>query len=221
MLSRITAVLASTLLYVLVLVVPAQAAFPGQNGELAYSDCGPADCGIFLAEADGSAARQVTHNPFTYTFLGHTFRQYDGSQAWSADGRKLVYVRAGSDELRVINADGSGDTGLGVTGGSPTWAPDGARLAVIRFTAAGYPQVVVMSADGTGATQITNGPAATDPEWSPDGTRIAFTDHVGGYGRTEIATMNPDGSGKTRLTFALDEGGWAFDPSWSPDGTRI
>jgi TolB protein len=64
----------------------------------------------------------------------------------------------------------------------------------------------------------------TIPNWSPDCARIAFTSRSGGrHGNglretAEIWTMNPDGAGRTRLTFN-DEQEWP--PSRSPDGTKI
>jgi TolB protein len=64
-----------------------------------------------------------------------------------------------------------------------------------------------------------------DPDWSPDGTRIVFTSHsvldtgAGNHFKTaEIWSMNPDGSGRIRLTFNDEE---ERAPAWSPDGTKI
>jgi Tol biopolymer transport system component len=55
-----------------------------------------------------------------------------------------------------------------------------------------------------------------NPAWSPDGTKIAFaTNRDGNY---EIYTMNPDGTGPTRLTNNTSSD---YEPAWSPDGTKI
>ena len=55
------------------------------------------------------------------------------------------------------------------------------------------------------------------PSWSPDGKRIAFMSWR--TGRTELFTMNADGSDQKKL-LTLDKGD-AIDPRWSPDGSRI
>ena len=49
--------------------------------------------------------------------------------------------------------------------------------------------------------------------------KIAFAKCcVAGNNNYEIYTMNPDGSGETRLTNTADD---EIDPAWSPDGTQI
>jgi len=83
----------------------------------------------------------------------------------------------------------------------PTWAPDGSKLVFARAY-----HIYVVNANGTGVTQLTNGPDSDDtPAWSPDGTRIVFQRNA------VISVMNADGTplapGKT--------------PAWSPDGTAI
>jgi TolB protein len=55
------------------------------------------------------------------------------------------------------------------------------------------------------------------PSWSPDGKKIAFM--TWRNGRTEIFTMNADGSDQKKLLNV--ERGDAVDPRWSPDGSRI
>lgn len=58
------------------------------------------------------------------------------------------------------------------------------------------------------------------PEWSPDGSKIAFAASRDRDARSEIFTVNPDGSGKKQLT--QEKGGTgARMLSWSPDGKRI
>ena len=58
---------------------------------------------------------------------------------------------------------------------------------------------------------------------SPDGSRIVYatceyTYYSGTSGRYEIATANPDGTGRQRLTRSTSFENY---PVWSPDGTRI
>jgi Tol biopolymer transport system component len=67
-------------------------------------------------------------------------------------------------------------------------------------------------------TRITDSGAADDdqPSWRPDGGKIAFTSNRSG--NYDIWTVNPDGTGLTRLTSSSM---MEKSPSWSPDGTRI
>jgi TolB protein len=216
--SRIAAVLASTFVFGLVLGTPAHATFPGGNGKLAYSSCGAVDCGIFVANPDGSESVQLTHNPFVIFVHGPIFLR-DLGAAWSADGTKIVYARetpgGAYEEIRVVNADGTGDHSLGIRGARPVWSPDGTKIAFVDSRG-----IEVINADGTGATNIAEG---GDPDWSPDGTRIVFARSRPGDPAADLYVMNPDGSNQVRLTFGS---GPTPDltyryPSWSPDGTKI
>ena len=87
------------------------AAFPGENGKVAYSDCNETDCGIYVAAPDGSDAVQLTHNTeFCVVPRFGTQRLSDGGAQWSPDGRRIVFIRftggcAFRETLMVMNAD--------------------------------------------------------------------------------------------------------------------
>ena len=79
--------------------------------------------------------------------------------------------------------------------------------------------------EGAVPQNITNDPDAVDddPDWSPDGLKIAFTSHPVtdnhmNSTKAEIYVINPDGTGRQRLTFNTEE---ERAPNWSPDGTLI
>ena len=157
----------------------------------------------------------------------------------SPDGEQIAYQQRtplwdrGDDipHIFIMSTDGSnqvqltGSTGIGSDANdwrdfSPTWSPDGLRIAyAASFRLGSTLSVFVINSDGTGFVQISgNGPSDQKPDWSPDGTRIPF-------GRSGPATgqgiyiMTPDGSDVARLTDST--GGFDWDPSWSPAGSRI
>ena len=87
-----------------------------------------------------------------------------------------------------------------------------------------------MKANGTGTAQLTQITSRADCPYnscvqnavlSPDGSRIAYLSDQDGWARREIYTMNSDGSGKTRVSFAGDNAGWNWQQNWSPDGSKI
>jgi Tol biopolymer transport system component len=122
-------------------------------------------------------------------------------------------------ELRVINADGSGQKTLTRLSGSawpPAWSPDGRMLAVIlgRGPNAG---IYVVRSDGSGQRRLTHTSGAeVVPVWSPDGRKIAFF-RVGDRAHRGLYVINADGSGQRKLA---DKASFAA-PDWSPDGRKI
>lgn len=128
--------------------------------------------------------------------------------------------------MQVLKPDGTG--GGTVPGTAPgdvdgDWSKDRTRIALANadenpadpFGFNPYTDLVVMNADGSGRTRLTNHfGSVTGPAWSPDGSKIAFASDQSG--RSEIYVVNADGSNRVQLTTT---GGFA--PSWSPDGARI
>ena len=164
--------------------------------------------GIFLMNADGSGQ----------TLLVDRGLVADAEPAWSPDGSQIAFQTfdefpfGASARIYVINADGTGLRKLSpptdndfVFDDSPTWSPDGTRLAFTRDF-----QLYTINVDGTGFTAVPNADFAAGPAWSPDGTRIAYGGSSGG-----IQIINVDGS--NLMTLTANAGG----PSWSADAQRL
>jgi len=194
-----------------VAVRPATAAFPGENGLIAFASDRDGNNEIYIMDADGTDQARLTTNAAS-----------DSDPSWSPDGTRIAFISSRDHftaEIYVMDADGTDPTRLTTntaTDFQPSWSPDGTRIA---FTSArdGNSEIYVMHADGTNQTRLTTNTANDgDPSWSPDGASIAFASNRDG--NSEIYVMDADGSGQTRLTTntAVD-----FGPAWSPDGSRI
>ena len=99
---------------------------------------------------------------------------------------------------------------------SPSWSPDGRRIAFSSYRDGNW-EVYVMDADGGNAQRLTDHDETDgNPSWSPDGRRIAFDSLRDG--NREVYVMDADGANAQRLT---DHDASDVSPSWSPDGQRI
>ncbi|HEX6089915.1 MAG TPA: hypothetical protein VFZ13_07120 [Gemmatimonadales bacterium] len=150
-----------------------------------------------------------------------------GGRPQSAPTRGLIAFShgvTGDHEIYTVAEDGSNlrritfNTG---TDHTPSWSPDGKKLAFISHRGEGV-EIFSMNRDGSGIRQLTNLEAKTigiaDLAWSPDGRKIAFSAIPNGPDYWEVYVMNASGSGVTRLTNALGDD---RHPSWSPDGSQI
>ena len=134
---------------------------------------------------------------------------------------KITYVvkRGGRYELQVADADGfNAQTVLASNEPimSPSWSPDGSRLAYVSFDQK-KPVVVVQNlAQGTTRVVANFRGNNSAPSWSPDGQQllVALTKD----GLTQIYRISANGGEPQRLT---DSTGIDTQPAYSPDGRWI
>jgi TolB protein len=183
----------------------AQAAFPGQNGKIAFTRVNSAT--VMVMNADGSNQ--------TETAFG------TADPAWSADGQKLA-VNCWDQSVCIMNPDGSGqvEIGPGTAFGiaDPEWSPDGTRIVVAEWMEYAdptepdrwyYPDLVVGNNWNFQNLTNTSDVQELGPSWRPDGSLIAFNTW-GGDGKL----MRPDGTNVPGPSFG-------DNPDWSPDGWRL
>jgi TolB protein len=99
---------------------------------------------------------------------------------------------------------------------SPSWAPDGMRLAYVSFETA-KPVVYIHTLTTGERKAIANYRGSNSaPAWSPDGKMMAVA--LTRDGPTSIYLMNSDGSGLKRLT---NSGAIDTEPHFASDGKTI
>jgi TolB protein len=130
----------------------------------------------------------------------------------SKDGNSEIYLLDGTSGavIRRLTSHSAIDS-------SPSWSPDGKRIAFVSDRS-GSPQVHVMNIWGGNIRRVTQGHGyATSPAWSPHGNEIVYNAMMEG-GRFDLFIINEQSRRVRRLTSG---GGSNEDPSWSPDGRQI
>ncbi len=121
--------------------------------------------------------------------------------------------------LRVADSDGWNAKTILESGHpvlSPSWSPDGNRLAYVSFED-GHSTVFVQDIRSGKRNRVTTFQGLNSaPAWSPDGGRLALT--LSKDGNPEIYIYDLDKENLRRLT---RNGAIDTEPAWSPDGNRI
>jgi PAS domain-containing protein len=121
---------------------------------------------------------------------------------------EFVYERTGAVDslsMRRLTTPDIGDL-------TPSWSPDGKRIAFRRFLADGAAAVFVIDRDGANLRELARTSRERDPiAWSPDGTRVVYTALVDG--NFELMSLDVNSRRTTRM---------ASSPSheWSPSFAR-
>lgn len=205
---------------------PADAAFPGANGPIAFQSDRDGPVEIYTITPGGTANRI-------------TFSTNSSDPAISPDGARIAFVN-NNNQIAVMNADGTGITPLTTTSTAkqdPTWSPEGTQIAYaansVDVDGQTDLEIWVINADGSGPTQLTSNTFPdTQPAWSPLGDQIAFVSNRTGDTNRNVYVMGANGSGQTSITpnVATDCAnptpatcyqGHDDGPAWSPDGLEI
>jgi Tol biopolymer transport system component len=200
------------------------ALFPAAHGSMvAYVDVDAnGNDQVFVMDADGSNARQLTHGEGDIRVEGLPGTGTSGGRLdWSPDGSMIAYNRETSDGPQIFTVRISDGVSTKVTNEPQAaidpggWAPDGGSL-VFQFPNPSVHHYSALSVDlTTGRTRLIV-PDGSTPKLSPDGAWIAFNSWLGPHIRLILA--NSDGSGRRVIArFDGDDG----LQEWSPDSTKI
>jgi Tol biopolymer transport system component len=159
----------------------------------------------------------------------------DAFPQWSPSGSRIVFQRGlgpAGGKIKVyaiftMRADGTDVRQITQLGAdptvkqpiedlTPTWSPDGKRLAFNRTKlSTGHTAVFTIGLDGSGLRRITPWKRdAGQPDWSPDGRWLAFYMNA----QQDVALVHPNGTGLHIIASAPFS--WS-SLSFSPNGNKI
>ncbi len=134
---------------------------------------------------------------------------------------RITYVNKENGRYSLQVADADGFNAQTVVSSkepliSPSWSPDGTKLAYVSFEKK-KPVIFVQSLVSGQRIVLANFKGNNSaPTWSPDGTKLAIV--LTYSANSQIYVINADGTGLQQISFS---NGIDTEPEWSPDGGSI
>jgi Tol biopolymer transport system component len=160
-----------------------------------------------------TGSNEVSRDGSSMVFSGG----FRGNEKLPGEGGIYVVPSRGGDARRIVD---SARNSLG----SPSWSPDGKRVAYIKTGSAPARKtnIWISPSEGGGSKQLTSDVdrvAGGEVRWSPDGKRIAF------FGTDKTLRVIPSDGGSsqvlTKIPAAEDYFIGFYGLSWSPDGSKL
>jgi Tol biopolymer transport system component len=194
--------------------VLSHASLSPDGSQVAYVSVETGSGQIWIANPDGSGARQLTNNSAT------NFWPF-----WSPDGKWVAFTSMRPGPAEIWKVPAAGGTPAQVThsnGFRGDWSPDGARIAYDTAVLQGSPREgdpisrleVAEASTGKVLWKLSRG-LLQSPVWSPDGKRLSA---IGG---NSVWLIDRDG-GDAHVAIQLPPGFAAvFRAAWTPDGKSV
>ncbi len=184
------------------------ATFSPDGKRIAFASNRSGNSEIWVANADGTGARQLTST-----------RSSNTAPAWSPTGQEIAFTssRTGTPQIWVMDAEGLNVRRLTTVGNhndSPAWNPSRqyTEVAYSSRLEGGAFDVAVLDVASGQVRQVTQGRGSCEyPSWAPNGRHLVFS--CKRAGRWEITTSDRDG----RTVHPLATGpGNNVQPDWGP-----
>jgi dipeptidyl aminopeptidase/acylaminoacyl peptidase len=193
---------------------PAQAAYPGRDGKIAYVITSPSGSShdIWTVNPDGTGNRRITNNGKSW------------HPRWSPDGKLIAFER--NKDIYLMTPTGTLVRRVTTTGRAhqPTWSPNGKRIAFINVLANGHGDIFTVAATGGPITQVTHDAAATCGDDRPLGGLILYHQRTGtDCTHNRILLVTPS-SGAERVVIEDGDIGPdvpVTDPDFMADGQHV
>lgn len=154
------------------------------------------------------------------------FATYKGSNTgavFSPDGEQVAMVLSSNKSTEIYLSDNFGRSPKRITNNrsselSPSWAPDGKRMA-ITSDQLGSPQIFILdpSNGNMDRVNVTVSNYCAEPAWNPvDPDWIALTVGINSYFQIAIHNLK---TGTTRIL--TDHQGDGVEPTWTADGRHL
>jgi Tol biopolymer transport system component len=162
--------------------------FPPNASDPAWSPDGTKI--VYVTNSSSADIYVMNANGTNQTNLSNTMSANELNPSWSATG-KIVYER--DNQIWTMNADGTNRQQFQAVRSSPTYSPDGTKVAHVCcfFSGGPNPNGIFSITVGGGSTQITTGNFDDFPAWQPVSVPRRTPFDFDGDGRSNVSVFRP------------------------------